>query len=256
MVIAGFALHVLPASGADFSQQNVAPLPGYTSSFFVKPLPLSNAPSAGTWYEAGNKSMTKAVILSLIVPGAGEIYTGRLVRGLVFLGIDALGWTAYTVYNRKGDNIDAEFKRYLNTHWDAAAYRSYLADYMASHNGQPPDSFTHTLPDTKDQQYYEMIGKYDQFVRWWDDYNPNTGPVGQSQNRLYYMGRRYASNRNYDRAMIVGMVIFVNRIASLIDTIYLVKKNNKFRAQHWSWDVYTVPQYGYSTGYFSLRYHW
>ncbi|MCL5019897.1 MAG: hypothetical protein M1426_05480, partial [Patescibacteria group bacterium] len=217
--------------------------------------PLQNI-SSQVWYEGKSKSMRNAVILTLLVPGAGEMYTGRIVRGLVFLGIEALGWTAYAHYNSKGDNIDAEFKRFADAHWDPAGYRTWAENYKAAHNGQLPDSYTHTLPDTKTQQYYEMIGKYDQFVKWWDDYKANVGAYGQSERRLYYMERRHQSNINYKRAMIAGMVIFAKRIGSLVDTIWGVKKQNAYQAQRWSWDYRHQQSYGNSVNYLTLGYHW
>jgi len=33
------------------------------------------------------------------------------------------------------------------------------------------DQFTHNLPETKTQQYYEMVGKYHQFACGWNDFN-------------------------------------------------------------------------------------
>lgn len=235
--------------------QNPIPYTGISTALFVNANPLHDL-SSKVWYEGSNKSMPTAIILSLIVPGAGEIYTGRITRGLIFLGIEALGWTAYTHYNSTGDNIDAEFKRFADTHWDPAGYRTWLKNYVDSHNGQPPDYFTHSLPDSKTQQYYEMIGKYDQFAKWWDDYNPNVGQYGQSDRRLNYMERRHQSNINYKRAMIAGMVIFANRIASLIDTIWGVKKQNAYQSHRWSWDYHYQQYYGNSVNYLTLYYQW
>ena len=202
------------------------------------------------------KSMGKAIVLTLILPGAGEIYSGRIKRGLFFMGLEVLGWTAYAHYDSKGDDVDAEFRRFADARWDVNEYRNWLEDYMASHGGNEPAHFTHTLPDTKTQQYYEMIGKYDQFVNWWDDYNPNTGPYGQSQNRLDYEERRHQSNINYDRAMIAGMVIFVNRFVSLLDTIYGVKKQNASRLTGWSWEVTQQRFNGQPVPFLNARFKW
>lgn len=44
--------------------------------------------------------------------------------------------------------------------------------------------FSHHLPDKKTQEYYEMIGKYDQFRWGWDDYEDATK---SSQHRQSYL---------------------------------------------------------------------
>lgn len=202
-----------------------------------------------------DKSLPLGIILSLAIPGAGEVYSGRVKWGLMFLGIEALGWTAYFRYEAKGDDIDAEFRRYADQHWDAGTYRQWIEDYKTSHGGQVPDHFTHMLPDTKTQQYYEMIGKYDQFVNWWEDYDPNTGPYGQSQRRLYYEERRHQSNVNYDRAKLAGMIIFLNHIASVIDTIIGIKKRSLIE-KGWTWKLHQKRINGHNAQLIKVTYAW
>lgn len=249
-----FAGNVVSITGAEHSEKVPFSISGTSSQiFFQSPFHDNIANSAEVLHE---KSMGKAILLTLILPGAGEIYSGRIKRGIFFMSLEVLGWAAYAHYDSKGDDIDAEFRRYADERWNVNGYRSWLEDYKAAHGGNEPDHFTHTLPDTKTQQYYEMIGKYDQFVNWWDDYNPNVGPYGQSQNRLDYEEKRHQSNINYDRAMIAGMVIFVNRVVSLIDTIYGVKKQNSLRRAGWSWEVTQRRYSGYPVPVLNVRYKW
>lgn len=249
-----FTLNGKSLTGTEHSDKVPSSISGMSSRlFFESPFQDHPTPPVEVLYE---KSMAKAILLTLVLPGAGEIYSGRIKMGLFFMGLEVLGWTAYIHYDSKGDDIDAEFRRYADARWDEDEYRSWLEDYKAAHGGNEPDHFTHTLPDTKTQQYYEMIGKYDQFVNWWDDYDPNVGPYGQSQNRLDYEEKRHQSNINYDRAMIAGMVIFVNRVVSLLDTIYGVKKQNSLRQAGWSWEVTQRGYFGYPVPFLNVQYKW
>ncbi len=200
------------------------------------------------------KSLGIAVAMSLLVPGTGELYSGRIWQGLLFLGIEAGCWTAYIHYNNRGDEIDAAFRRFADEHWDPAGYREWIEEYKAAHNGELPSNFTHTLPDTKTQQYYEMIGKYDQFVNWWDDYDPSVGTRGQSARRLDYEEQRHQSNINYDRAHLATVIAFLNHIASVIDTIYGIKKN-EYRG---GWTYYFNERRigGASAAFVNVKYGW
>jgi len=177
----------------------------------------------------GLKSYKKAILLSGLVPGAGEIYNGSFIKGCVFIGVEVLGWSLYFTNNNKGKDIEDEFHRFADTYWSEERYNHYLDVYIQQY-GKEPTNLTHEIPEEKDQQYYEMIGKYDQFVSGWedcDDWN------GHSDNRFYYEDRRYQSNKHLKRALTVTSIIFVNRIISLIDTIWGVKSyNDKIRSEN------------------------
>src|SRR3990172_8267751 len=67
------------------------------------------------------------------------------------------------------------------------------------------NGYTHTLPYYGEQQYYELIGKYEQFSRGWDDsgdLNPdleNNVPIRNTSNRFnIYSDMRAEANRQYD----------------------------------------------------------
>lgn len=75
----------------------------------------------------------------------------------------------------------AECYKFADQHWIENDYRQWLIDSLGITSGSDQDSFwntekqswdwlSHHLPDKKDQQYYDMIGKYDQFMFGWDDF--------------------------------------------------------------------------------------
>ena len=141
----------------------------------------------------GRKSPAKAFFLSLLVPGLGEFYAGNALRGAVFLGIEAASWTAWNVYNKKGDDARADFIAFQAEHWSFERYDTYRRavwqDLASRSNVFDPsrpltqrqqDSLTvligthhyddccgQSMPKTDDQ--YEMIGKYYRFSYGWDD---------------------------------------------------------------------------------------
>jgi len=169
------------------------------------------------------KSYTKGVIFSLILPGGGEYYTGNYLKGTALTAVEVLCWAAFFKYDRLGNEKEDEFEAFADAHWNPEGYREWLNDYVTEH-GSPPDNFTHTLPETKTQQYYEMIGKYEQFAPWWDDYDEEKE---DSDRRHYYMDIRYKSNQYLKIKRTSTMIMIVNRILSVFDTAFTIKKHNQ-----------------------------
>jgi hypothetical protein len=73
-----------------------------------------------------------------------------------------------------------ECNEIADAHWFKAGYTGWLIDSLGIASDttlyfdplkQEWIYLSHHLPDTKTEQYYEMIGKYDQFRWGWDDYS-------------------------------------------------------------------------------------
>jgi hypothetical protein len=237
------------------------------------------------------KSTRKAFFLSLLLPGLGEYYVGSK-RGIAFLGVEAVAWWMYFHFTGKGNDLDSEFRAFADSHWRYSAgageysYVEWLADKMTDNsvstedlpwkyedlakNSAYMDSITkilidktvmgisHALPSTRNQQYYEMIGKYPQFVYGWEDiagyttvdsqgnrvtHYPNTALVDSTgkpngnydegiQNvksplRNRYEDIRYDSNQNLKMGQNGINLMIVNRIVSAIDASRLAYHHNK-----------------------------
>ncbi len=91
--------------------------------------------------------------------------------------------------------------------------------------------FSHQLPTSKTQQYYEMIGKYPgQFGNAWDDASFDreySGPSNITANNDYYMTMRDESNRFYDVAQYGLMVAMINHVISAIDAGFTARGYNR-----------------------------
>lgn len=90
------------------------------------------------------------------------------------------------------------------------------------------DAWNH-FTETRTQQYYEMIGKYAQFQRGWDDYGSDRGFefIGQGQwsvsyfspGTLRYMDMRSESNDKLIAADRMLGLLIVNHAASFLDAL-------------------------------------
>jgi hypothetical protein len=158
----------------------------------------------------------QAGLASLALPGAGQLWQGRkwglgLLAGDVLLAATAV-WT-----NAEGRDRQDRYEHFADAHWDRQRWLDYLA-YYESLIGEPWPHQHHTIPPegTCDHDYYEMIGKYDQFAPGWDDWAALAGdPVrGTSRNRDDYLGQRLQANRWLSWSVTAGGLIFLNHVAA------------------------------------------
>jgi len=173
----------------------------------------------------------------LLVPGAGEYYSGSKIKPIVFLGIEALLWTGYFIYDGKGDGKKDDYREYADEHY-------YWWDFMQWWNtldSAAQDTFSHRMPwdyenncAILDHEYYEDIGKYDQFQIGWDDIGQYQYPPGVqdgetvlSPHREFYLDLRKQANDFYQTANTMIMLSLGNRIISAFDAALTAKKYNK-----------------------------
>ena len=205
-------------------------------------------------YEYDYKSPKRAFIYSLIVPGWGQKYAkSHAIKILAFLAIEAGSWMEYFKYHNDGNQKTDEFEAFADEHWiegrvlsetsvdPAQSYRGWLLTEYGVVDDDDIGEFTHHLPETKDQQYYEMIGKYDQFRAGWDDYweNPSyydsTDESGNylfvSPNRAKYEDMRREANDLLDKANKFIMVSLANHVISAIDAALAAKRYNRGKSE-------------------------
>ncbi|MGB1717003.1 MAG: hypothetical protein ACPHO6_02545 [Candidatus Latescibacterota bacterium] len=192
--------------------------------------------------KGGGTSPGRAFLYSIIVPGLGEMMNGSTLRGAVFMGIEAIGLGLYFNWNSKGKDLEKEFRQVADETWSPENYLAWRSSTISRNS-----SITHALPcstyvndylttgdfgdcpDSEVQQYYELIGKYDQYVSGWTDlvYAETGNPAGATQvdsvenylseTRLAYEIQRDDSNRFLKRASAVTGLILVNHVISAID---------------------------------------
>ena len=212
--------------------------------------------------ERKGKSSKRAFLLSALVPGLGEWYAGSKKRGLAFLGAEAALVGLWAAWKGKGKDLEEEFRAVADEHWDPEEYiawrESTISNSSSTHHALPCSSEVRDVyiparrkwkdqqqtsglgsaafggcASSQIQQYYELIGKYDQFVAGWDDLKRvrSDGSIGNaaaptevdsvenfhSEERLRYEDDRDESNRFLKRASTVTGVILINHVISAID---------------------------------------
>ena len=238
-------------------------LPEGQREFLMGPLALDQgiaaAPSAQAAAASGDVSASgggitprRAFLYSVLVPGVGEWKAGARKRALVVFGVEALTLGLWSSWTGKGNDAEDEFRAVADKNWDPLDYIVWRGSRNARNS-----SITHALPcssyvdtyletgkftgcdDTEIQQYYELLGKYDQFVAGWGDLvrvdteNPvEPTAVDSVENfhsalRLSYEDQRNESNRYLKRASTITGLILINHVFSAIDAARVARARSE-----------------------------
>jgi hypothetical protein len=227
---------------------------------------------------ADKKSVVLAGVLSGIIPGAGEVYIGgttNYIKAGAFALIEAVSIYYSISYNQRGDAQTNFFQNFAdqNHRWSVVRYAQWINDntngakITINPNNALPDwqrvdwaslneaevalgnsgttagiGFTHKLPPHGEQQYYELIGKYPQYARGWDDYNPP--PISSDKSYTDYQTPEFHSyavmrgdaNDLYKVSARGTAILYVNHVLSILDAIWSSVTFNKNIALNLSYD--------------------
>jgi hypothetical protein len=203
------------------------------------------------------KSPGKAFFYSLAIPGLGQYYYGSKIKPLLFLSAEVASWAFFFKWHGQGDDLTDEYEAFNHDHWYRDRYEDFLLWVYDTTDDHAIDTIgiTHHLPDSRNQQYYEMTGKYDQFAWGWDDaelngdtlygdvyYDSAHAPppiideasTPHSDHRDEYEGMRDDANNKYDRATRMIFVSIANRLISAFEAYFVTKsRNNKMKRDTW-----------------------
>ena len=187
------------------------------SGLLGKALLLSNGPAP----DNRAPQAWKAALASLVVPGSGQIWTGRRGGwGFVAAEVVLVGGGVWA--GSRGRGRQGEYERFADQYWDRDRYLEYIATYEAVTGSQWPYDH-HTLPPdgTRCHDYYEMIGKYEQFAPGWDDWSAwyDVSYRGKSTHRDSYLQMRLEANRYLKWALTAGGLVFLNHVAASAEAL-------------------------------------
>jgi hypothetical protein len=191
-------------------------------------------------YQGNSKSkLLKPILLSLLMPGLGEVSMGYR-RGYALMGADLATWFGVKHFNDLGEEKRDDYYIYLDEHWSE--------DRLEAAFGNPNDdvgSFYYEVTNYEDlslwvsrdddeREYYENAGKWDQFVFGWDDFVDPRNWLGVnatsadlrdnervSSNRLLYREMRQESNDAFHHRDTMLYISMMTRIVSVFQVAYL-----------------------------------
>ena len=198
------------------------------------------------------KSVGLGLLFSALLPGSGELYGGDYLRAGIFFGVELLAWGTYFYFQGKADNQTEDFQAYADQNWSVVTYARWLKDQQfPSSGGINPDepnrdilreqimvcervNFSHTMPEYGSQQFYELIGKYQNFQAGWTNLSHvptrDPGPYNFQTYKdpifLDYANERQKANDFYDYAKIGPITAVINHVLSALDAAWVVSAYN------------------------------
>ena len=228
------------------------------NSVFSDSLDINNKPST-----------LKPMIASLIVPGFGQyLNKSQWWKTALFASVEIAGITGYISWTNKADNITKEYENWADEHWNMNSWINGSAILLSEirSSGYPNvndvriDGSHHITiiingkyessdillenpnieyVELRDWDFYEEIGKYDQFVAGWDDARSNWEIVNKkikdgedelivmTPNKQHYLNLRNDSNILYKNAKFAASALLFNHIFSALEALWNANKNKE-----------------------------
>jgi hypothetical protein len=217
-------------------------------------------------FETKPKSVARAMLLSALLPGMGQIYadgTRGYVTGAAFATVDVFSIWQYFSNNGKGDDRKGDYERWAKQYYSRTKFNDYVEDTIAVFSGAEEFSFCQPGP-TKDPEecqrqieevfplskesgatYYEQIGTDDRYIfgwkdwaggpnheeLWidWDPYSPLPEGIRNigSAKRDEYRRMRQEADDFFSKADRYAWIMVIGRVVSMIDAAILVKLRSK-----------------------------
>jgi len=191
------------------------------------------------------KSPFLAGLMSLVIPGAGQVYTQHYLEAGIFVAIEGALITTAIIYNKKGNQQTADFERYANQNWSMVKYAEWLNQWQGGNVVINSDSTllpwqrinlknlndnevgSHHLAAYGSQQYYELIGKYEEYSPGWAQFNSqDNNEKDVPAQMIAYSHMRGDANNLYTDATRAITFIFVNHLLSAIDAAWGASRYN------------------------------
>lgn len=163
-------------------------------------------------------SKTTAVLLSLLVPGAGHYYVKHEGRGQLFFGAEVAVWFSYFAFHSYGN-------------WKEDDYKKYAIQHAGIVPSGHDDNFYRNLIFYDSREEYNKSGR---IINPGSPYYPNNSQNDwfweSADSRQVYRTMRNDSEVAYRKATFMLGVALANRIIAGIDAFRLAQKeSNRFK---------------------------
>jgi hypothetical protein len=178
--------------------------------------------------QESRKSVTLAVVLSAILPGAGELYAGNFESGKYSLIAEAGIWLTYGGFQTHGNWVRQDARLFAAQH--AHANLNSKDDKFDVDIGNFISQSEYNDARLRNREYDLMYT--DPSYNWhWDSDN----------NRSQFKNERIRSDEIYQNARFVLIAAVVNRVFSAFSSGRAVSANNRRILMDGSWNMEVIP---------------
>ena len=161
------------------------------------------------------KSVSKAMILSLVFPGLGEMYVGRKSRAIGFFAAEAGVWSAFILFKHKQSWLRDDYINFARSHAgiDPDGKSDFFYDMLAFYDKRD-DYNAISRAGSRDNPFFPEVPEYD----WqWES----------SEMRRQYRDIKNSSEANKRNANFALGAALANRVISVVDAWWCAKSHNR-----------------------------
>ena len=193
--------------------------------------------SVVTLIAAEQKSARKAMLMSLAVPGTGQMYMGNNTKAGVFLGADLLAIGSYMRFEKDKNDAIENFMAFANVHADL---RKGVSDdiYLLAQAYRSSDEYNRSIEQSYRNYYFAGMLDWDRMEQLISEnmISPEDSWDWETDAhfRKYYAIRKDKQSYEIYQNFALG-AIMLNRLISALDAMIFSNKINKENK------LYSVP---------------
>ena len=161
------------------------------------------------------KSVLKAVVLSLLVPGMGELYADRFDAGRYMVISESGLWITYAGFRLYGGYLRDDARDFANVH--AQINPIGKGDQFYIDIGNFRDVFEHNEKQLRDREVQKLYDPDGGFLWRWDD----------DASRLRYRDLRVSSDEVFNNSRFVIAAVIVNHLVSALNAARITIAHNR-----------------------------
>lgn len=182
------------------------------------------------------KSVFRAVVYSLVLPGMGELYAGGFDRGKYFLIAESGLWLTFTSFELYGHWLQNDAREFAASH--ASASVDGKDDQFFVNVGNFTNVYEYNEKKLRDRDVADLYDPNGSFFWQWDN----------DQSRMRFRDLRVKSDNVINNVSFVVGAIIVNHIASAINAARVAVNKNKELASDWQVETELLGSYLHPEG--------
>ena len=172
----------------------------------------------------------KALVLSLIVPGLGELQLGDRHKGIPFMAIEGISWISFATLKLDGTRLEQNYKIFAYRWAGASTQREDESYWQAIEFNINYDEYLEKLRREARSLYPDSPSKQNEYVQ-----THNVGGTWdwQSENLWFEFQELRAKHRSLqDWASVSIGVMVANRIMSALNVLLLNRSGGKLSLRY------------------------
>lgn len=187
------------------------------------------------------KSMPKAMMYSLILPGLGDFYAGNRGTGKVLLGTEIAIWLGYMGFQYYGGIQKDAYMLYAHEHADANRGRTDEPYFDAVEVYRSSIEYNSYVYEDARLLYPDDPARQNEYVNEHAYFAEDGWEWQQSTTFAEYRKMRIATRETYQRAVFMTGFAILNRLVGAITSSRNVRNHNK-RIEEMKWGIHLKPQ--------------